>query len=170
MPLYQSQSNVGRVNTAGQMEVTTVHPKDSEDEWFFEVLGNIDLLRSITLCQNGKKHIYFQGDWGDYAAARGFLGLMKYKQHTLTYTQDAMNLAAERGHLGVVKWLQQHIIESASIWAMVAAARNGHLPIVQYLYRKHGAALAGLASSYARKFGHMHIVQWLANPTPNVTK
>jgi hypothetical protein len=168
-PPYQSQSNGQSFNTAGQMEVTAVHTKDPEDEWFFEVLGNMDLLRYITRMQNGDHHQDFRANWGDYAAERGFLGLMKYKQNALSYSHDAMDIAAENGHLAVVKWLHENKEESWSMWAIIAAAKNGHLPIVKFLYH-NTTNRVGRAQIYAHSKKHCHIMEWLDRQTNLVDK
>jgi hypothetical protein len=73
-----------------------------QDAWFLDVLGTADLMRCITRMQNGSCHSKISGD---FAVKHGYLGLMKYKQGTFSYTPWAMAYAATAGSLDIVQWL-----------------------------------------------------------------
>jgi hypothetical protein len=97
-----------------------------DHSWFFDVLGNFDLLRYIILLQEGR---------GDWAAKTGKLHLLKDPKSTLKYTTKAFDGAAANGHLEVIKWLHENKKDvECTENALDKAAAKGHLEVCKYIH------------------------------------
>jgi hypothetical protein len=149
-------------------EALLTKKKDGPTEaWFFDVLGNIDLLRYMTrppLQKGYRWEDVCKPTNGDWAAHHGHLNLIKYAERNgkpLMFTPLAMDLAARNGDLKVVKWLHKNRKEGCTTDAMDHAARNGHLQVVQWLHENRTEGCTWRAMDRAWDNDHRQVFHWL---------
>ncbi len=113
----------------------------------------------------GSSRVYRVNELADYAACKGYIGLLKWSKINGYYIcRETCHYAIRCGHLNIVQWIYKLHVLPYWVWDAEMTricALNGHLHILKWLVNELKCPVNERSMSSAASEGHLKIIQWL---------